>query len=234
MVFWSKKNKESDHSEYGATSSSGDVPSSMNIEHVEAQHKQEEELQQLQQQEQRKGCCGFNLDPDPSTLPMPELTPEQARIYKDLQRIQHVMDDAVRIPCINRSVGLDPLVGLLPFVGDFASAMVSCVLIARARKVGISGYTMTRMFINVCIDAAVGTIPLLGDVFDIGWQANSRNITIFENHMKLGAEKQRSIDKCFVCTLMLTLATVCLLTMLAFTAGFVLLILWVTGILGSS
>ena len=206
MVFWSKKSSTTETTEpsseyYGSTVAAGDVSSSIpnndNTDALEAQ-----KLEEIQQEHlQRKGCCGYNLDPDPSTLPMPDLTEEQTRIYKDLQRIQYVMDDAVTIPCLNRKVGLDPLVGLLPFIGDFASAMVSCVLIARAKKVGISGYTMTRMFLNVCIDAAVGTIPLLGDLFDVGWQANQRNVTIFENHMKLGAEKQRSIDKCYVCSL---------------------------------
>lgn len=192
-------------------------------------------LPQEQEQAERKGGCFDNLNPDASALPMPELTAGEARLYKQLQWIQYLMDDATTVPCTGgRTIGLDPVIGLIPFFGDFGSAIVSSVLVARASKV-VSKYTVTRMMSNVAIDAAVGTIPLVGDLFDFGWKANTRNVTIFENHMKLGAQRQRQIDKTYVWSGVVAVfvcIVIVFLVMLGFTAAIVLLILWATGTIG--
>lgn len=189
---------------------------------------------QPQQTEKRGGFCD-NLNPKPNELPMPELTAEERRIYKQLQWIQYVMDDAATVPCTGgRTVGIDPIVGLIPFLGDFASAIVSCVLVARASKV-ISRYTVTHMLTNVAIDATIGVVPLIGDLFDVGWKANTRNVVIFENHMKLGAQRQRELDKTYVWSMVCVIFTcisIVFFVMLSFTAAIVFLILWMTGILG--
>ena len=193
----------------------------------------ESQLLREQPKEKRRGCFNFsNLNPEPHELPMPDLTDREERIHTQLQWIQYLMDGAVTLPCTGgRTLGLDPVVGLVPFVGDFAGAVVSCVLVARASRV-VSKYTVTRMLTNVAIDATVGTIPLLGDLFDVGWQANTRNLTMYENHMKLGAERQRDLDKTYVWSTVCLLVTIVFFTMLVWTAAFVLLILWLTGNLG--
>jgi hypothetical protein len=178
-----------------------------------------------------------NLNPESNNheQPMPQLNPQEERIYKQLQRIQYMMDDAFAVPCTcgYYRVGLDPLVGLIPVLGDCASAVVSLVLVARAAPV-LSKYTTTRMLINVGIDATVGMIPLVGDVFDFGFKANSRNLAIFEQHMKQGVKQRRSVDKFYVCSIVALL--VFWLVSVAAVGIFltVYLILWLTGHLSSS
>lgn len=185
-------------------------------------------------EEKRGGFCD-NLNPKPNDLPMPELTAEEEKIYKQLQWIQYAMDDAITVPFTGgHTVGIDPIVGLIPFVGDFSSAIVSCILVARASKV-ISRYTVTHMLTNVAIDATIGTIPLLGDLFDVGWKANTRNVTIYENHMKLGAQRQRELDKRYVGSMVCVICScigVVFFMMASFTVAIVLLIMWATGNLG--
>lgn len=175
----------------------------------------------------RRGLCA-NLNPK-NDMPMPELTKAEQNIYTQLKYIQYIMDGAVTLPCTGgTTVGLDPVVGLVPFFGDFATAIVSCVLVARASPV-LSKYTVAHMLTNVAIDASIGTIPILGDLFDVGWQANTRNVAIFEDHMKLGAVRRREIDRQNICTLVIVFVSFCLLMMLSFVACVVFLILWLTG-----
>jgi len=167
--------------------------------------------------------------------PMPELNPREERIYQQLQKIQHVMDDAFAVPCTcgYYRTGLDPIIGLLPIVGDFASAIVSLTLVARAAPV-LNKYTTTRMLINVGIDASIGVIPIVGDAFDFGFKANSRNLAIFEDHMKHGITQRGNIDKCYVCSVVaaviLWFVSFAIISILLL----VYLILWLTGHLPSS
>jgi Domain of unknown function (DUF4112) len=185
-----------------------------------------------QQQQQRPGIEAQpsyfrNLNPA-NPAPMPPLNPREERTHKALQRIQYVMDDAVNIPVLNRRVGLDPLIGLVPGIGDFGSAIVSLVMVARAAP-HLSRYTVIRMLINVWIDAVTGVVPIVGDVFDIGWKANQRNLALFEDHMKVGAEIRNSADKRWLIMMIIGfLAFVCVMTCIIL-ALIILLIVWLTG-----
>ena len=162
-----------------------------------------------------------NLDPT-NPAPMPPLNEAEQRAYKTLKRIQYVMDDAFRLPFFkDRRVGLDPIIGLVPFVGDFGSSLVSLFIVARASPV-LSKYTVTRMLVNVWIDAVTGVVPVVGDLFDIGWKANQRNLAIFEDHMKVGAKARRDVDKQWVVMVALSFVIFCCLT----TALVLGLIIW--------
>jgi hypothetical protein len=101
-----------------------------------------------QQQQQRPGLESQpsyfqNLNPANPT-PMPPLNPREERAHRALQRIQYLMDNAVKIPGLNRRVGLDPVIGLIPGIGDFGSALVSLVMVARAAP-HLSRYTVIRV-----------------------------------------------------------------------------------------
>jgi hypothetical protein len=171
-----------------------------------------------------------NLDPA-NPAPMPPLNEAEQRAYKTLKRIKYVMDDAIPLPCFkDRRVGLDPIMGIIPFVGDFGSAVVSLVMVARASPV-LSRYTVIRMLVNVWIDAVTGVVPVVGDVFDIGWKANERNLAIFENHMKIGAQARRDIDRRWVIIVALGFFIFCCLTTALVLALIILLILYLTGTL---
>lgn len=96
------------------------------------------------------------------------------------RRLTHWLDSAVRIPGTRITVGLDALLGLIPGGGDLAGAALSAYLVTLAARAGAPASVLARMLGNVVIDAAVGTIPVLGDLFDVGWKANSRNLRLLE------------------------------------------------------
>ncbi len=106
-----------------------------------------------------------------------------------LHALVRVLDDLVRIPGTKVGIGLDAVIGLIPGVGDVAgTALASLVVLAAARD-GASGTVLARMVLNVLIDAAVGAIPILGDLFDVGFRANVRNVALLERHL---ADPQRT------------------------------------------
>jgi hypothetical protein len=96
--------------------------------------------------------------------------------------VSRVMDELVAIPGTSIRVGLDPIVGLVPVVGDAISAVVGFWLIAEASRFGIPRIVVGRMIANTLIDMGVGSIPVLGDLFDVASRSNSRNLSLFRRH----------------------------------------------------
>jgi hypothetical protein len=91
-----------------------------------------------------------------------------------------VLDEAIRIPGTNIRIGLDALLGLVPGGGDVAGGLFSGLIILQAARVGAPTPVLGRMLANVAIDVVVGTIPLLGDLFDVAWRSNSRNVRLLD------------------------------------------------------
>lgn len=91
-----------------------------------------------------------------------------------------MLDEAIRIPGTNIRIGLDALLGLLPGGGDVAGGLFSGLIILQAARVGAPTAVLGRMLANVAIDVVVGTIPLLGDLFDVAWRSNSRNVRLLD------------------------------------------------------
>lgn len=98
----------------------------------------------------------------------------------------------MRVPGTRFRFGLDALIGLIPGVGDTAGAAVSAYVLLEAGRLGIPRATLLRMAGNVAIEAVVGTIPLLGDLFDAGWKANLRNLRLVEAHLASPLQTERA------------------------------------------
>lgn len=96
------------------------------------------------------------------------------------RRITRVMDDLVRIPGTRRRIGVDPLLGFVPGFGDWVALVISLDLVFSAARMGAGAAVLVRMAGNLVLDAIVGMVPLLGDVFDFGWKANRRNLALLE------------------------------------------------------
>lgn len=96
------------------------------------------------------------------------------------RRVATVLDDAVTIPVIDVKIGLDALVGLLPVSGDIAAAVCSLYIVFEAVRSGVPRAVVARMLLNVAVDTVVGSIPVVGDLFDVFWKANRRNVRLFE------------------------------------------------------
>lgn len=96
----------------------------------------------------------------------------------ELERLAWWLDDSFRIPGTNRRVGLDGLIGLIPGVGDTATTAIAAYIVYRAWRMGAPGHVLARMGGNVAIDFLVGSVPVLGDVFDLAFKANRRNLEL--------------------------------------------------------
>lgn len=109
---------------------------------------------------------------------------------EQLDRITRFLDTAIRIPGTNIRLGADAVLGLIPGLGDWISAALSgSVLLAMVRH-GVQPAVFMQMIGNLLLDAVVGAIPLLGDVFDIGFRANRRNFELYLKHYQRGTERK--------------------------------------------
>lgn len=106
--------------------------------------------------------------------------------------LTRLLDTAVRVPGTRARVGLDPLLGLVPGLGDLVGAALSGYMVLQARELGAPSAVVARMVANVAIDTAVGAIPVLGDLFDAGWKANSRNLALLEGVVAQPATTRRA------------------------------------------
>ena len=97
-----------------------------------------------------------------------------------LRRLVRVMDEAVRVPGTRFAVGLDALLGVVPGLGDALGAVVAGVVVLEALRAGTPVPVAVRMLLNIGMDAAVGAVPVAGDLFDAGFRANARNVALFE------------------------------------------------------
>lgn len=112
--------------------------------------------------------------------------------FRSINTLARLMDAQFRIPGTGIRFGFDALIGLIPGVGDMISLLISTHIISVAKKNGASGFVMSRMVFNVAIDALIGAIPLAGDVFDIGFKANQRNMRLLQQHFNEGRHKGSS------------------------------------------
>lgn len=111
-----------------------------------------------------------------------------------LRRWAFLLDNAFGIPGTRLRVGLDPILGLLPGVGDLATPIFSVLLFVHAARVGVPRIVLARMVLNAAIDGVVGAVPVLGDLFDAGWKANARNLALLERHATPGARRSTAGD----------------------------------------
>ena len=97
-----------------------------------------------------------------------------------LRRLSRGLDSAVTIPRTGIRVGVDPVLGVIPGIGDVVPTAASAYIVAEAAALGVPRATLLRMCVNLLVDAVVGSIPLVGDAFDIVWRANDRNVRLLE------------------------------------------------------
>lgn len=99
-----------------------------------------------------------------------------------IERVTHALDELIGIPGTPVKIGLDPIVGLIPVVGDAVAGIVGAWVIGEAVRFGIPRIVLARMVANLTIDLAIGAIPVLGDVYDVAFRSNSRNLALFRRH----------------------------------------------------
>ena len=107
---------------------------------------------------------------------------DRLRRLAALQRVAQLLDSAFLVPGTSYRIGLDPILGLIPGLGDLVSPLFTIAVLWQARDLGVPRIVQLRMIVNVAIDALVGAVPVLGDLFDFAWKANARNLALLDRH----------------------------------------------------
>ena len=101
-----------------------------------------------------------------------------------LNRFSQVADSAIGIPFTRFRIGLEPIIGLIPVLGDLAGLLMSCYVLLEAHRAGAGPRVKQQMVRNILIDFFGGLVPIVGDVFDIAWKANVRNTQLLREHLE--------------------------------------------------
>jgi hypothetical protein len=148
----------------------------------------------------------------------PRIEDRRARNFDALRRMARLFDAAFRIPGTNITFGLDPLLGLIPGIGDLASPVLTMAMLWQAVQFRVPKVVLARMVLNSLIDAGIGAIPLLGDLFDFAWKANEWNMALLERHAMAG-RPATSFDYLFVILCIVFVALIALVPLVVLWLG---------------
>lgn len=162
-------------------------------------------------------------------IPSERLAPSrQIEVEESLERLGWLMDDLFRVPILGWRIGLDAVVGLIPGVGDTATTLASLYILTSAVRYRVPKVTLLRMGLNLGLDYALGSLPLVGDFFDAWWKSNQKNIELLRRRATVSASEAREgklSDWLFVGLIILLLvglaagAAVVSISLLVFLAG---------------
>ncbi len=108
---------------------------------------------------------------------------DPAAVRQRIETMEAVLERSFVIPVINRAVGLDAIVGLVPVLGDIVTAGMGAYVVWEARNLGLPKWKLLRMAGNIAFDTAIGAVPVAGDLFDFLFRSNSRNLKIVKRHL---------------------------------------------------
>jgi Domain of unknown function (DUF4112) len=153
------------------------------------------------------------------------LQPDQIKRVQRLRQLARLLDEAITIPGTSKKIGLDPIIGLIPGGGDTVGMILSAYIVIEAALLGLPKATLLKMVSNILIDAIVGTVPVIGDLFDVISKANIRNIKLLDAHVE-NPHFTAKLDKWFV----LLIALLLFLTIATFAAIVTVIISLVKGL----
>jgi Domain of unknown function (DUF4112) len=120
-------------------------------------------------------------------------TSRQQRLAR-IDSLATLLDSAFVVPGTKVRFGLDAIVGLFPGIGDFLMSLVSLYIVHEARQLGAPTHVLVRMVANIAIDGIIGAAPVAGDLFDVMWRANRRNMTLLYDHLRSQGEFARPVS----------------------------------------
>lgn len=119
-------------------------------------------------------------------------TKRTVEVQESIEWLSWLMDDLFRIPGIGWRFGLDALIGLIPGVGDTATSLASFYILAAAVRYRVPKITLLRMGLNIGIDYALGSLPVVGDLFDAWWKSNQKNVALLRERAEVSAAEARA------------------------------------------
>lgn len=136
----------------------------------------------------------------------PDVVDATGDAHRRIARLSRLLDSQFRVPGTRVRFGVDAILGVLPGVGDAAGLVASGAVLVQAIDLGARGATLARMVLNVALDAIVGSIPVVGTVFDVVYKANNRNVRLLERHVDDPASTSESSERVLIGTVIATLA----------------------------
>jgi NAD/NADP transhydrogenase beta subunit len=134
------------------------------------------------------------------------------------ERLAELLDNKFRIPGTNIRFGIDPIIGLIPGAGDVVAGVISLYFLIQAAMLGGSASVLGRMSLNILLDVLIGSIPVLGEAFDVYWKANLRNARLLEE-LQQHPQKTTSESRLWIWFVVIQIVAV--------TIGIILLVGWV-------
>lgn len=153
-------------------------------------------------------------------------TDELERDRRKLERLSTLLDSQFRIPGTGIRFGVDALIGIVPGIGDAAGLVAATGVIVQAADLGARGFTLARMVANAAVDGVVGSVPVLGTVFDVAFKANQRNVALLQRHVEDPESTARASKRTLVVATaaVITVLVVLVVAMLAAVAA---LLAWI-------
>jgi len=111
-----------------------------------------------------------------------------------IEKTVNLLDKGVKLPVLPLRFPLDPILGIVPFLGDVFTLLISGSIIAQARKHSLPKNAQSKMVFNVLIDCIIGCIPFFGDIFDFFYKANMKNLAILKHHIGSQSQKSKTLE----------------------------------------
>ncbi len=129
----------------------------------------------------------------------PTLSNKQEHEYRQalerLDKYSKVTDSQFSIPLTGIRFGIDPIIGMIPIIGDFIGLVLSLPVLIEAHRIGAPAELKRKMIRNMVIEAVMGIVPVLGDLFDVYWKANTRNTALLRGWIKTRIVPEQSVQK---------------------------------------
>ena len=139
-------------------------------------------------------------------------------VRRRLNRLAWLLDSSIPIPGTRLSIGIDALIGLVPFIGDVVGVLLSSTILIEAARLGAGRGVLARMALNVAVEGLAGLVPFAGDVFDAAWKANQRNVRLLNQWLDQPQRAERSSALLVAGLVASLVALVVILLLLAFLA----------------
>lgn len=160
--------------------------------------------------------------PQPLQPPRPPDARSQDPRWQQVRQLADLLDTRFRIPGTRQTFGIEPIIGIVPGVGDVIGLLASAYVVSRAVGLGARGWTLASMLVTIVLDATVGSVPVAGTVFDVVYKANTRNVRLLEEHVSDPTAARARARR----TVVRSLAAVVLVTLLVATL-LVLAVVWI-------
>ncbi len=125
------------------------------------------------------------ISPKKTVPPTSTATATATPAVHQLRQMSNLLDNIIRVPGTSYRIGLDPILGLIPGGGDLVGGVLSAYIVYRSFQLGVPRKTLVKMASNIALESLAGTVPVLGDVFDVAWKANVKNVELLETHLNL-------------------------------------------------